>query len=271
MSRSNAQSEKVYSSSSLNAVLVIHPPNYSLYNLVRIQATQASSLITSRGTACNVQSGTFISVSSIPIVGAGILLKGRPDLVELTQRHLVRVGGRSEVDLDTLGEDGQAGCTLAEVLRDYTKTTTEDTVKVRRLLGVFNQRNTKTIKEDLNELFDALGQTPGLSTVLTLATEPSVDEARLLRAVEGLKGSLKVDEGATTIVVEVPPQGLSEALGGVCQPNEVSREVTLGVRHAPWRDRRVRRLSFVHLNTIEKWPNPTTWVSLLPEQIDMLS
>lgn len=214
---------------------------------------------------------------TIPIAAASMLLAARPDLREALRSHGVAMGARAEVDLAAVERESPE---LAHALRTYqgqNKRTWariaagnfEDTehVVTRRTLVERAQVTGKVGRADLGDILeDLLLSDAGLSQVLEelLCAEP--DEQLLTRTVRDAEGSITRSD-AGTWVVTAPLRGRSawpESLGGVQQPTEIDRRVTMTARHAAWRDRRTRRLARASIEIDELWANPTAARALLP-------
>ena len=73
------------------------------------------------------------------------------------------------------------------------------------------------------------------------------------------RGGVVVEHGEEGSIVEIVVEGQRawpEPLGGAGLRGEIERRITLHVRRAPWRDRRVRRLAKLTVVAVEIHPDP---------------
>jgi hypothetical protein len=188
------------------------------------------------------------------------------DLEATLEPHGRELGERVELDLESLRQSNGA---LAEELETYKERcqlfwterpedrATGAYTGIRRELGHWQQRNTKSEKKDLSVELEALEDLPGLGEVLSDLTSKDPDFDKLTERVADLGGSLTVEgdwstlEVALSAAVEYPL-----ALGGGPSMGEVRRRFRVRVSHAPWRDRKNRRLAEVTAWAEEIWPLP---------------
>lgn len=126
-------------------------------------------------------------------------------------------------------------------------------VRVERVLVDARQR-TGWPRLDLHAELAAVEATPGLCAAAraALANPPPA----------ALSGPLEYHRHATGARLVWYAPRLARwpvALGAAPGPGEVLRRVELDVRHAPWRDRRIRRLARVRVCVEEYWPDPAGW------------
>lgn len=189
------------------------------------------------------------------------------EVSRLLQGAVCMVGSRPEVDLSLLRDQSPA---LADDLSGYMDrcrrvwaATTQgvagtDYLLTRRALACHTQKTGKADRRDLTEPYSALAEMAGIGEILEEATAavPQMELlAQLATAFSGVVTTLP--DGTLQVELELPGVGgLPDCLGGPPWPGEVRRTVRLGIRHAAWRDRRVRRLCQVGVDVDEMWADP---------------
>lgn len=203
---------------------------------------------------------------TVPANVVGFLLAEEPQLRALTSGYGVQVGQRVEVDLDRLGEEHPV---LAQVLGSYHQQAVDlwgavglpgrvaGAYRVTSRVVVDAVQNTGKPRRDLTEHFACLRDVPLLAGVLDALTAAEVDPKQARGAVRAAGGQVGQVDGVWDAWIPLPGgQTWPDEIGGVPWPFEVGRYVQLFARHAPWRDRRVRRLAQVQVIVDELWPEP---------------
>lgn len=215
---------------------------------------------------------------------AGVLVDGRPDLAEALSPFGVTVGTRMEVDLDALGaSDVPFRDQLCQVLSAYQSQARALRVKgtgasgapgryvvTRRAVVDDRVRNTRKDRVDLREHYNALESLPLTGDLIREVTSaaPDADRVADLAHLAGGEATWDAEEGWQ---VRVPLTGQvlwPEVLGGAPRWAELSRSVTVVVRHTPGNDRRVRRLVRVLVEVDELFPDPQPFRDALPDLAD---
>lgn len=173
---------------------------------------------------------------------------------------LVMVGERVEVDLARAAEE--LGVDVASAAATYWSTTRRAaaggqggvlTVCTRRLL-VDARQDTGRGKRDLGALLWEIDLHPLLGPLAKALLVPEVPAAHEVRRVGGADAAVAVGDRTVAVTVPVTAPGWPRELGAAPLPNEVRRWFRLESRHAPWRDRRARRLARVTIWAEERWP-----------------
>jgi hypothetical protein len=113
------------------------------------------------------------------------------------------------------------------------------------------QREVAGTKHDLPAELAALALVPGVRDVVDALTDPSPDTELLEDLICPFDGSLTRDGSLTQVVLRAPAsQPWPAELGGDGTSDERVRVLTISVRHAGWRDRRVRRLTGVKVQSL---------------------
>lgn len=124
-------------------------------------------------------------------------------------------------------------------------------VLVRVPLLDVRQKDSRTLRVDLAGQFVALEHVPVLRPVLDLLdASPDWDALALLGVLER-----DGDRSALTLEARSPIWPLE--LGAAACPGELRRSVRIEASHAGWRDRRVRRLLRVSVDSLQVWPDPS--------------
>lgn len=211
---------------------------------------------------------------TIPTHVAHVLVLDRADLMAALGPCGRRVGVRPEVDLDVVERSHPALC---RALKQYQWDTDDlwaavrkghppkPAVRTHRVAAEHRQVTGKVGRADLVDVYEDLLALPVVADLVEEVTGSAPDEARVRDLAAVLDGSVSVD--GTTWTVTFPLTGAAAwpvNLGGVPWPYEVSRSVTLVVKFAAWRDRRVRRLAGVHVHVDEVLADPARARTLLP-------
>jgi len=107
---------------------------------------------------------------------------------------------------------------------------------------------------DLVETFEALGAEPELAPLINLGLGSEME----LEALDAAGWAVVHDE-ATETVLHATIEGnreWSEHLGGRARDGEIERRFEIVVRRAPWRDRKIRRLSKINVVSVQIHPDP---------------
>lgn len=183
---------------------------------------------------------------TVPVTTASLVLNERDRA--LVQDFQVLAGRRWQVDVSSLAQHFPDLAT--SIARAAAEVGSGPHAYRVRLLAA-SQVSGGASKKDLTELYDALKHTPACSSLLRAATDPRPDDALLFSLASALGGSFAVlSEDTREVTILTQPSGFPDALGGPPHPHEHSREITLKVMHAPWRDRRIRRLAGVTVSAV---------------------
>lgn len=123
-------------------------------------------------------------------------------------------------------------------------------VLVRVPLLDLRQKDSRTVRVDLTAQFEALEHVATLRCALGIL-DADPDWASL-----GSLGVLERDGDRSSLLVEARSPLWPLELGAAPCPGEVRRAVLLEASHAAWRDRRVRRLLRVRVDSLQVWPDP---------------
>lgn len=201
---------------------------------------------------------TLAGMSTVPAAAAALLFApiGAPVAAGRA------LGARAEVDVHAwLGApQGQMALDYLAAARRLWARRPGPAVTVRQELSRAVQVTGKVGRCDLDLHLRELAQVPGLGTVASMATAEQVDVGALEELLDALGGSMEAGEGALSVRVPfVAAPGSPAWLGGAALPGELRRVAELSVRHAAWRDRRVRRLAAVRVVSEQLWPDPAPW------------
>lgn len=207
---------------------------------------------------------------------ASALLASRPDLAARVRPFGRRIGARVEVDLDGVRGACPSLCQALELYQSQTERlwaraasgagSGERYVTTRRRVADHHQVTGTAGRADLREVFDAVEGLPQIGAVLQVATDTDPVLEDLSEQVGTLDGEVTCPAPGV-VVLEVPLVGVAawpEQLGGPPTPTEIGRTLVLTVRHARWRDRRVRRLARVEVFVEELFADPEPARKLLP-------
>jgi hypothetical protein len=145
---------------------------------------------------------------------------------------------------------------------------------VRRTLVSVAQSDTSSGRFDLTQQLRDGRLIPVLGDLLERICGASPDFQDVVRRSAAWKCAVSEEANMRVVTLEVgAAKGWTESWGGSFAENELRRIVTITVSHAPWRDRRVRRLVSVVVERDELWADPAktsdikvqTPVSLGPE------
>jgi hypothetical protein len=205
---------------------------------------------------------------TIPAGIASALLSERPDLRAAVRSCGRIVGQRIELDLDAVA--GAVSVDLAELLVTYYDRCENLWASVqaghsgpayamlRRPLLEHQQVTGKKGRADLGDVYEALGELPGVAELLEQITAPAPDADVLASMVATVGGTVTFPE-PDAVRAQLCLEGryaYPQLLGGVPWPGEIRRVLTLLTRQAAWRDRRVRRLAKVDVAVDELWAAP---------------
>lgn len=201
-----------------------------------------------------------VNATIVPAVVVDVLAAQGVHLESSEAAIVSGVDGLAHVDVDSLSEHD------ARIVSDYWETCQRfwrnlhadeepgPYVALRREIRIAQQKDNKDLAAELAALDTAPGV--GAAVGLTLESNPDWSEVRSLVDAAGGEFSQSGD-GETTLVYMV---GREEAfywppeLGGPYAPGEMARELVVVIRHAAWRDRRVRRLVRTEVYAHELWP-----------------
>lgn len=125
---------------------------------------------------------------------------------------------------------------------------------VRRELSYDRESDEKGTRRDLASYLESARTVPGMDRVLhaLLDKEPQLELLR--EVVSPWRGVILQDLPWTQVTLHVDKaEGWPSDWGGPSSANEMRRVVTLVTNHAPWRDRRGRRLVEVLVEADEIW------------------
>lgn len=126
---------------------------------------------------------------------------------------------------------------------------------VQRTLVSYQQEDGSQGRSDLGDVLGSLLRSE-LASVVDKATSSSPDWG-LVDSLAGAKASRTTEGNRTDLTIPVSGrQHWDDLLGGAHSRGELTRVFSLTLNHAPWRDRRVRRLVSVKVSAVELWPVP---------------
>ena len=126
---------------------------------------------------------------------------------------------------------------------------------VERLLVKERQKDHAKERSDLTTQMQALEQSE-LGQLISEAASSNPDWDAVDKMLLG-RGSRQIEGNVTKLVVVTSgKQAWPEALGGKASRAELKRQFSIELNHAPWRDRKTRRLVQVSVSAIEVWPEP---------------
>lgn len=173
----------------------------------------------------------------------------------------IAVGNSVEADVDALnregGELGERCLAYWNRCRSFWDSvasgrTGMSGLAVQRELLEVRQSDSSEGREDLTTEFEAL-RASSLGDVVEAVTAANVDWV----AIANHPCVKSVDASGDTTQVVLNYQGRNEwprELGGTYSRGETARLFTLTLNHAKWRDRRVRRLVSLNVESVEIWP-----------------
>jgi hypothetical protein len=176
-----------------------------------------------------------------------------------------RVGDRVEVDLDEVARRDE---TVARWAENYFESARRlwahlkeqpisgEVLAVRRPLVKVHQSDSKRDgRADLRDELAGLEQYGGFHALLDALLGPEVSRTDLEEAAGAWQREIDISGSRVQVKLWVcDPVAWSDAVGGPAGPGEVARIFTLVAQHAPWRDRRVRRLVALNVEAEELWP-----------------
>ena len=129
-------------------------------------------------------------------------------------------------------------------------------LKVKRTILLTKQQDNQNGRKDLKIEINKLLKTSWGGEIKELLSN-SPDFISLSKKVSMKSGSLDVDGVWSTLTFSLPARtSWDTELGGYFSPGELEREFILTVNHAPWRDRKNRRLTSLKISAIEVWSKP---------------
>jgi hypothetical protein len=184
----------------------------------------------------------------------------------MVARFGMQVGSAVEVDLDALAAvrsdlAGRVG-RYAKACQRFAVAADGPYVTVRHNLVAVRQQDNAAGRVDLVAELEALCAMPGVGPYVDELTSSAYNPDTLDTLGAPLQGTVKVDGNVTVATLTVTgSHPWSVHLGGARSDHEVARIITLTVSHAPWRDRRGRRLTYLTVDAVEVLPDPAV---LLP-------
>lgn len=216
-------------------------------------------------------------MSTVPVVAASLLLTHLQTLAgpsqhtcgpaDVVARCIRQLGRRPEVDLRAVASEcPRLAVELEQILRASRQVWSAVTnqlagvpyVRTQRQLAQHVQVTAKSGRSDLGDVLEVLTEQAGVGTIVEALTaaEPDLLLVRDLATVFAGKVATLPDGSVELELVLPGVGGLPELLGGPSWPGEVRRRLVVVVRHAAWRDRRVRRLASVTVVAEEVWADP---------------
>lgn len=212
-----------------------------------------------------------VATQLVPLAVADAYLAGVEDNGELAvvyAKHTTDIDGHAYVDVDACREADQFSRDAGEALAAYMEACEKfwanmaagkevgPYMATRRILAADRQRD----NADLSEVYEEALELPVVGRGLDTALE-SEPELRAVDAIAAACGGEAVEsqpgEMELSFYVDTAEQWVwGASLGGRPGPGEAVREVRFWVRHAKWRDRKVRRLTRVEVAAHELWPQP---------------
>ena len=204
----------------------------------------------------------MVGMRLVPLHAAAYFASGSPRLGAALPKAAVRLGQRTEVDADQLPDDGDSLWRwwldtqgMWSAARDGDVSGLSWARTRGRVVDV-KQSTTKGSKADLvTECADLLGL-PGVAALIEECSGADPSPSRCRDLATALGGSYRVSaDGANSSCSFLLSNTvmLPESLGGPLWPGEVLRHVEVDLKHAPWRDRRVRRVAAVRVDVEHMW------------------
>ena len=124
----------------------------------------------------------------------------------------------------------------------------------RTLISV-KQLDTNKVRADLKLECKLLAKLPLFGPLVTKLLSAKPDFNNLQLEAKTLGAEIIFEGNITTFQFALPGRdSWPLELGGVNSRGELTRNFTLTISHAPWRDRKSRRLLSMQVDTIELWP-----------------
>jgi hypothetical protein len=128
-------------------------------------------------------------------------------------------------------------------------------LETERTLLSAKQLDTNKIRADLKEECKLLVKLPGLGELIKKLLSNNPDFQSLATSFASAGAKFHKDGLVSFLEFSLPGrESWPLELGGVNSRGELTRVFTLTVSHAPWRDRKSRRLLSLAVSTIELWP-----------------
>jgi hypothetical protein len=202
---------------------------------------------------------------SVPILAASLSVTD-PYELEVIASCGVKVGNSAEIDLNRVGS---LLPDLAERLSAYwircgllwdryaAGETGLEVVDVLRTLRTNAQTDSRQGRLDLNSEMHSLFSLAVIGPLLEEVLGSKPDFSSILERGKSVGLDIQSIGDTHTVSFSLPSRRpWVEELGSVSSRGEWERKFTLRVSHAPWRDRRVRRLVSIKIEACESWPKP---------------
>jgi len=162
-----------------------------------------------------------------------------------------------------LERHGGAGLTSSDAFLDRSRKVWRDVrdgvgglpyMIVRRELSYDRESDEKGVRRDLASYLESAKTIPGMERVLHTLLDKDPSPELLQEVVSPWRGVIFNEAPWTRVTLHIDKaEGWPLGWGGPCAENEMRRVVTLVTNHAPWRDRRGRRLVEVLIEADEIW------------------
>ena len=184
----------------------------------------------------------------LPYAGAVAALGDDSKTLAILAGAAVKVGTEIEVQTGSLPVGAQK-----KLGRWCEKASREFPVTVVTELYRDHQTYTSGSKKDLHEAYQTLVGWADIGQSVETILGSDAEQARVEAEQFGWDVDMSVP-GLMTLTYTAPGGGWPDLFGGAKKPCEKHRQLTLGVRHAKWRDRKVRRLVDVKVESVSIWP-----------------
>ena len=132
-------------------------------------------------------------------------------------------------------------------------------VLVRRTVTEHTQRDDANGRSDLSYVIEAAQGVSLLGWITDSLCGANPDYVEILRKASVWDAHLEQDGVRSVLTLDIPStKGWPDALGGSQGLRELKRRITIETNHAKWRDRRVRRLVRVLVESDELWADPAS-------------
>ncbi len=130
---------------------------------------------------------------------------------------------------------------------------------VRRTVAEHTQRDDGNGRSDLSHIVEQAKGVSLLSWITDSLCGANPDYVDILRKASVWDAQLEQDGVRSVLTLDIPSaKGWPDVLGGSQGVRELKRRITIETNHAKWRDRRVRRLVRVLVESDELWADPTS-------------
>lgn len=164
---------------------------------------------------------------------------------------LVKIGNAKEIETNKLDET-----TKKELEKYYQldKQGTAPTVLIKRTITHSKQKaGSRGGRKDLKEEYEALKELNPTEPLIQTLLSPNPDAEQIKKTLGVIGGTLEHDGNTTTMTINLDPgYNWHTTLGGQPTKHEIKRTLIIVANHAKWRDRKLRRLSELTVQVLER-------------------